>query len=86
MMFVKTIVVLAFAILGLAAPIVNRMFCLVIMPLNKLNQLHAGNAEPGPLAIPRNYGLGVRDDPNDPCGISSECRNGSSSPGGGGGF
>ncbi|KAH9979510.1 hypothetical protein BGW80DRAFT_1278726 [Lactifluus volemus] len=68
MMFVKTIVVLAFAILGLAAPIVNR------------------NAEPGPLAVPRNYGLGVRDDPNDPCGIGSECRNGSSSPGGGGGF
>jgi hypothetical protein len=47
MMFVKTIVVLAFAILSLAAPIVDRMFCLIIMPLNKLNRLHPGAAEVG---------------------------------------
>jgi hypothetical protein len=45
MMFVKTVDVLSFAILGLAAPLVC-MFCLiqVILPLNKLNhwQLHVG--------------------------------------------
>jgi hypothetical protein len=47
MMFVKTIVVLAFAILSLATPIIDRMFFLIIMPLNKLNRLHPGAAEVG---------------------------------------
>jgi hypothetical protein len=77
MMFVKAIAVLTFATLSLAAPIVDRMFCLIIMPLNKpeLNRLHAGNAEPGPLAVPRRYGPGVRDDSDPPecVGTSSEC-------------
>jgi hypothetical protein len=76
-MFVKTIVVLSFAILGLAAPLLvscpspdgnagagagyDCMFCLIIMPLNKLNQLHAGPPEPVGTPTPGHGNPGERE-------------------------